>query len=243
MRFDNPIGTNNIAGAPTPMGVAPAPMNINTMSTAPAPMSVEGQQRKPVSLAKGQKISLDKVAQDAGIKVTKVMCGLGWKVNNNNKGFDFDLDCQAFVCNDNRKVINDSAFIFYNQPQGFGVTHMGDNRRGTTTGEVGDAEQIQIDLINVPDNVRYIAITATIHEYEKRKQNFGMVSDAYIRIMDELTGIELCRYDLSEDFDVESAIVVGEIYRYNGEWKFNPVGSGYNGGLRALAISFGVDVE
>lgn len=116
---------------------------------------------------------------------------------------------------------------------------MGDNRTGAGD---GDDEQIRVDLSKVPGNVDKIAFTVTIHEADQRKQNFGQVSNAYIHILDETNGRELIRYDLGEDFSVETALVVGELYRSGGDWKFNAIGSGFSGGLRALCLNFGVNV-
>ncbi len=139
------------------------------------------------------------------------------------------------------KVNNDADFVFYgNLSHSSGaVEHTGDNLTGE--GE-GDDEVIRVDLKAVPDNIQKIAFTVTIYEAQERGQNFGQVSNAYIHVTDATTGTEIIRYDLGEDFSIETAIVVGEIYRNNGEWKFNAIGSGYEGGLYALCKSFGVNV-
>lgn len=190
----------------------------------------------PVSLSKGQKVSLSK--EDPGIK--KAVVGLGWDVNSFDTGADFDLDASAFMLGDNGKCATEKEFIFYGNlkhPSG-SVTHMGDNRTGE--GE-GDDEQIKVDLTAIPANISKIAFTATIYDAEGRRQNFGQVSNAYIRIYNEETGAEILRYDLGEDFSIETAVVFGELYRNNGEWKFNAIGSGYQGGLAALCGSFGID--
>lgn len=193
-----------------------------------------------VSLAKGGKVSLAKAAGDAGVaSLTKIVCGLGWDVNRYDGGSAFDLDAAAFMLNGTGKVRTDADFIFYNQPKGTGIEHTGDNRTGAGD---GDDEQILIDLTAIPADVEKIAFTVTIDNAEARGQNFGMVENSYIRIMDEASGTELIRYDLGEDYSIESAIVVGELYKNNGEWKFNAIGSGFSGGLAALCNNFGVNI-
>lgn len=192
----------------------------------------------PVSLTKGQKVSLTK--DNPGLK--KVVVGLGWDVNAFDTGGDFDLDAAAFLLNDTGKVGSSSDFVFYgnlSHPSG-SVVHQGDNLTGVGD---GDDEQIKIDLSKVPDNITKIAFTVTIYEPEQRKQNFGQVSNAFIRIYNEETGEEMLRYDLGEDFSIETAAVFGELYKNGSEWKFNAIGSGFQGGLAALCANFGVDVE
>lgn len=192
----------------------------------------------PVSLQKGQKVSLTK--DNPGLK--KVVVGLGWDVNAFDTGGDFDLDAAAFLLNDTGKVGSSSDFVFYgnlSHPSG-SVVHQGDNLTGVGD---GDDEQIKIDLSKVPDNVTKIAFTVTIYEPEKRRQNFGQVENAFIRIYNEETGEEMLRYDLGEDFSIETAAVFGELYKSGSEWKFNAIGSGFQGGLAALCANFGVDVE
>ena len=192
----------------------------------------------PVSLQKGQKVNLTK--GNPGLK--KVVVGLGWDVNQFDTGGEFDLDAAAFLLADTGKITKSEDFVFYGNlkhPSG-SVEHMGDNRTGA--GE-GDDEQIRIDLSRVPENLTKIAFTATIYEPEQRRQNFGQVNNAFIRIYNEETGEELLRYDLGEDFSIETAVVFGELYKNNGEWKFNAIGRGYQGGLAALCANFGVDVE
>ena len=188
------------------------------------------------SLSKGQKVDLTK--GKPGLKT--LMVGLGWDVNAFD-GADFDLDASAFMVGANGRCPTDKEFIFYgNQRHPSGsVESMGDNRTG---GGDGDDEQIMVDLSKVPANVDKIAFTCTIYEADERGQNFGLVSNAYIRIVDEASGEELIRYDLGEDFSIETAIVVGELYRNNGEWKFNAIGSGFQGGLAALCGHYGIDV-
>lgn len=192
----------------------------------------------PISLQKGQKVSLTK--GNPGLK--KVVVGLGWDVNSFDTGGDFDLDACAFLLTDSGRVSRPEDFVFYgnlNHPSG-AVTHMGDNLTGE--GE-GDDEQIAVDLSAVPANITKIAFTVTIYDAEGRRQNFGQVNNAFIRIYNEENGQEILRYDLGEDFSIETAAVFGELYKNNGEWKFNAIGSGYQGGLAALCASFGVDVD
>lgn len=194
----------------------------------------------PVNLSKGGKVSLAKAAADAGVAgLSKVVVGLGWDTNRYDGGSDFDLDASAFLVKEDGKVRSDSDFIFYGNKEGSGVTHTGDNRTGDGD---GDDEQIIIDLNSVPADVQKIAFTVTIYEAESRSQNFGMVENSFIRVVDEATGTELIRYDLGEDYSIETAVVVGELYRNNGEWKFNAVGSGFQGGLAALCANYGVNV-
>lgn len=190
-----------------------------------------------ISLAKGQKVDLTKT--NPGL--SKVVVGLGWDTNKYDGGNDFDLDSSVFLLGDNGKVTTESDFIFYNNPNGGNgaVIHTGDNRTGEGD---GDDEQVKINLSIVPANIQRIAFTITIHEADVRNQNFGQVSNAYARIFNESTGEELIRYDLGEDFSIETALVVGELYRHNGEWKFSAIGSGYQGGLAALARDFGLQV-
>lgn len=192
----------------------------------------------PVSLKKGQKVSLTK--DNPGL--TKVVVGLGWDMNQYDTGGDFDLDAAAFLLGDSGKTAASEDFIFYGnlKHSSGGVEHLGDNRTGVGD---GDDEQILVDLSKLPDTVSHIAFTATIYEAEERRQNFGMVSNAFIRIFNEITGEELLRYDLGEDFSIETALVFGELYKNSGEWKFNAIGSGYQGGLAALCANYGVDVE
>ena len=190
-----------------------------------------------ITLAKGQKVDLTK--SNPGLK--NIVVGLGWDVNKYDGGFSFDLDTAAFLTGANGKVTSDTDFVFYNNlrhPSG-SVIHLGDNLTGAGD---GDDEQIKVVLDQVPANIEKISFTATIHEAVQRSQNFGQVSNAYIRVIDESNGTELIRYDLGEDFSIETAIVVGELYRHNGEWKFNAIGSGYQGGLAALCNNFGINV-
>lgn len=191
-----------------------------------------------VNLSKGQKVSLTK--DNPGL--TKVVVGLGWDVNQFDTGKDFDLDAAAFLLTDSGRVSSQNDFVFYGNlthPSG-SVEHMGDNLTGAGD---GDDEQVKVDLSKVPANISRIAFTVTIYEAEERNQNFGQVNNSFIRIYDETTGEELLRYDLGEDFSIETAAVFGELYHHNGEWKFNAIGSGYQGGLAALCANYGVDVD
>lgn len=191
----------------------------------------------PINLSKGQKVDLTK----GNPSLKNIMVGLGWDVNAFDSGSDFDLDAAAFMCGANGKCPTEKEFVFYGNlvHPSEGVKHMGDNRTGE--GE-GDDEQIEIDLTKIPANIERIAFTATIYDADVRRQNFGQVSNAYIRIVDEATNQELIRYDLGEDFSIETAVVVGELYKHNGEWKFNAIGSGFQGGLAALCGHYGIEV-
>ena len=190
-----------------------------------------------INLSKGQKVDLTK----DNPSLTKIMVGLGWDVNAFDSGSDFDLDASVFMVGENGKCPTEKEFIFYGnlEHSSGSVKHMGDNRTGEGD---GDDEQISIELNEIPSNVSRIAFTVTIYEAEARRQNFGQISNAYIRVIDDVTGTELIRYDLGEDFSIETAIVVGELYRHNGEWKFNAVGSGFQGGLAALCGHYGIEV-
>ncbi len=191
----------------------------------------------PINLSKGQKVDLTK--GNPGLK--KIMVGLGWDVNAFDTGADFDLDAAAFMLGADGKCPTDKEFIFYSNLKhpSESVVHQGDNLTGE--GE-GDDEQILVDLTKVPANIEKIAFTVTIYDSDVRHQNFGQVSNAYIRLVDEATGVELIHYDLGEDFSIETAVVVGELYKNNGEWKFNAIGSGFQGGLAALCGHFGIEV-
>ena len=192
----------------------------------------------PVSLKKGQKVSLTK----GNPGLNSLMVGLGWDVNQYDTGGAFDLDSAAFLLGDNGIVTNQNDFVFYgnlSHPSG-GAVHQGDNLTGE--GE-GDDEQIRIDLSRIPANISRIVFTATIYEADERNQNFGQVNNAFIRIVDVDKNDELLRYDLGEDFSIETAAVFGELYRNNGEWKFNAIGSGYQGGLAALCANYGVETD
>lgn len=191
-----------------------------------------------ISLSKGQKIDLSKASPG----LTKTIIGLGWDTNKYSGGDDFDLDASAFLVGENGKVKNDLDFIFYNNLQGGNgsVIHTGDNRTGEGD---GDDEQIKIDFSKIPNHLHKIAITVTIHDAQQRRQNFGQVSNAFVRVVNEDNNQEVLRYDLAEDFSVETAIVVCEIYRHNGEWRFSAVGSGFEGGLASLCKNYGLQVD
>ncbi|MGG0716837.1 TerD family protein [Robertmurraya massiliosenegalensis] len=190
-----------------------------------------------INLSKGQRIDLTKT--NPGL--TRVIVGLGWDTNRYDGGQDFDLDASAFLTDENGRATQDLDFIFYNNlvhPSG-SVEHTGDNRTGEGD---GDDEQIKIDFSKVPVNVSRIAITVTIHDAEQRSQNFGQVSNAFVRVVNADSNEEVLRYDLGEDFSVETAVVICELYKHNGDWKFNAVGSGFSGGLAALCRNFGLQV-
>jgi tellurium resistance protein TerD len=191
-----------------------------------------------ISLQKGGNVNLSKEAGAAGL--AKVTVGLGWDVRSTD-GAAFDLDASVFLLKGDGKVRSDADFVFYNQPKSAegSVVHKGDNRTGA--GE-GDDEAVDVDLAATPAAVEKIAFTVTIHDADARRQNFGMVNKAYIRVVNQADGKELARYDLSEDGSTEAALIFGELYRNNGEWKFKAVGQGFKGGLGPLAASYGVSV-
>jgi|ERR687886_487942 tellurium resistance protein TerD len=184
-----------------------------------------------VSLEKGQRVSLEKVAPG----LSEVFIGLGWDVKSTDTGYDFDLDSSVFLLGANEKLISDSHFIFYNNltspDPDKSVQHLGDNLTGV--GE-GDDEVIKINLKKVPTDVQKIVITVTIHEAQQRKQNFGQVQNAFVRVVNAQTKQEAVRYDLVEDYSIETALIMAELYRKDGEWRLNAVGAGYQGGLQAL---------
>lgn len=190
-----------------------------------------------LSLSKGQNISLSKEAPG----LTKVLIGLGWDERATD-GQDFDLDASLFMLTASGKCRSDADFIFYNQmnsPCG-SVSHTGDNRTGEGD---GDDESIKVDLSKVPADVQTLAVTVTIHDYEARRQSFGQVANAFIRIVNEDNSAEVVRYDLTEDYSTETAMVFGELYRHNGDWKFRAVGQGYAGGLGAMAAQYGLSAS
>lgn len=189
-----------------------------------------------ISLSKGGNVSLSKT--DPSLK--NVLVGLGWDARP-TAGADFDLDASAFMVKEDGKVRSDSDFIFYNQTKSTcgSVEHTGDNRTGE--GE-GDDEAIIVLLDKVPGDIQRIVFSVTIHDAEMRKQNFGQVSHAFVRVVNKDSNNEVARYDLSEDASIETAMVFGEIYRHSGEWKFKAVGQGYAGGLAALARNYGINI-
>ena len=189
-----------------------------------------------ISLSKGGNVSLSKT--DPTLK--NVLVGLGWDARPTD-GADFDLDASAFMVKDDGKVRSDSDFIFYNQMKSTcgSVEHTGDNRTGAGD---GDDEAVIVLLDKVPADVQRIIFCVTIHEADMRKQNFGQVSHAFVRVVNKDSNNEVARYDLSEDASIETAMIFGEIYRHSGEWKFKAVGQGYAGGLAALAKQYGINV-
>jgi tellurium resistance protein TerD len=189
-----------------------------------------------INLEKGQKVTINN-----GIKFAKV--GLGWDVNGYDSGTDFDLDASIFMLGTGDKLIGDEGLIFYNNPvhPSGSVRYSGDNRTGEGQ---GDDEALFIDFAKVPSNVEKLAVVVTIHKATERKQNFGMVSNAYVRLLDtkafgDTEGTEEIRFDLSEDYSTETALLVAEIYRHNGEWKFAAKGDGFNEGLEGFVRKFG----
>lgn len=191
----------------------------------------------PINLSKGQKVDLTK----GNPGLVKLLVGLGWDTNKYDGGAAFDLDAAAFMIGADGKVPTDSEFVFYGNLKhtSESVEHLGDNLTGEGD---GDDEQVMVDLSKVPSNVEKIAFTVTIYEAESRRQNFGQVSNAFIRIVNETNNEELIRFDLGEDFSIETAVVVGELYKHGSEWKFNAIGSGFQGGLAALCRNYGVNV-
>jgi stress response protein SCP2/tellurite resistance protein len=189
-----------------------------------------------VTLSKGQKVDLTK--SHPGLQ--NVVVGLGWNIS--QQGSNFDLDASAFLLGQTGKVNSDQDFVFYNNPSGGNgsIIYSGDNRTGAGA---RDDEQIRIDLNKVPSQIHRIAFTITIHDAQAKRQNFGQISDSYVRIFNEQTNEELLRFNLGRDFTVETAIVAAELYRHNGEWKFNAIASGFQGGLAALCGNFGITVD
>ena len=190
-----------------------------------------------VSLSKGGNVSLSKTDPS----LSRVRVGLGWDARATD-GQDFDLDGSAFLLTVNGKVRSDSDFIFYNNLVSIdgSITHTGDNRTGEGD---GDDEALIIELLNVPQEVATLAFIVTIHDAELRRQNFGQVSNAFMRIVNEDTNVEVGRYDLTEDASTETAMVFGELYRHNQEWKFRAVGQGYAGGLGAMCSQYGINAS
>ncbi|GGX07239.1 TerD family protein [Streptomyces noursei] len=189
-----------------------------------------------VSLAKGGNVSLTKEAPG----LTAVSIGLGWDVRTTT-GADYDLDASALLCTDAGKAASDQHFVFYNNltsPDG-SVRHTGDNLTGAGD---GDDETVDVMLDGVPAEITKIVFPVSIHDAQSRGQNFGQVRNAYIRVVNQQGGAELARYDLTEDASTETAMVFGELYRHNGEWKFRAVGQGYASGLAGIAADFGVNV-
>ncbi|MFC5469374.1 TerD family protein [Cohnella suwonensis] len=191
-----------------------------------------------ISLSKGQRIDLTKTNPS----LKNAILGLGWDTNKYSGGQAFDLDACAFLLHENGKANGIEDFVFYNNLSAYGgaVVHSGDNRDGEGD---GDDERIKLNFSKIPPGIHRIGITVTIHEAQQRNQNFGQVSNAFVRLLDEHTKAEILRFDLGEDFSVETAVVVCELYRHGGEWKFQAVGSGFTGGLSALARNYGLDAQ
>ncbi len=189
-----------------------------------------------VSLSKGGNVSLSKEAPG----LSAITVGLGWDARATD-GADFDLDASIFMVGDNGKVLADDGFIFYNNKKSScgSVEHLGDNRTGAGD---GDDEQAKVSLSQVPATIKRLVFAVTIHEAESRKQNFGQVSNAFIRVLNQTDGKELARYDLAEDAATETAMIFGEVYRHGDEWKFKAIGQGFAGGLGPLAAAHGVNI-
>lgn len=185
-----------------------------------------------VSLTKGGNVSLSRTSPE----LKKILLGLGW-------GEGFDLDASVFMLNEHGKVRSDEDFIFYGNllSKCDAVRHKGDNKTGAGDGD-GDQEEIIVDLDKVPADIQRLSITVTIYDEVASKQNFGQVGDAYMRIVNVENDLELVRFDLSEDYSTETAMIFGEVYRNNGEWKFKAVGQAFSGGLAAMCSNFGVQV-
>ncbi len=189
-----------------------------------------------VSLSKGGNVNLSKEAPG----LTHIKIGLGWDARATD-GAAFDLDAVGFLLKAEGKIVSDNSFIFYNNKTSEcgSVIHLGDNQTGE--GE-GDDEAVTVDLVKVPSEVDKFVVAVTIHEAEKRNQNFGQVSNAFVRVLNDSNNSEIARYDLSEDASVETAMIFGELYRHGNDWKFRAVGQGFAGGLGPLASSYGVSV-
>ena len=189
-----------------------------------------------VNLTKGGRISLNKEAP--GLK--KILIGLGWDTNASDTGADFDLDASVFLLDSNAKVANEKDFVFYNNLSSSdgSVVHTGDNRTGEGD---GDDESIKVDLSKISSSIKEIAIVVTIHEAAQRKQNFGMVRNAFIRLVNDETNTEIVRYDLEEDYSTETGLLFGRLYFKDNEWKFSAVGTGYKEGLEGFCKQFGLN--
>jgi tellurium resistance protein TerD len=189
-----------------------------------------------VSLSKGGNVSLSKVAPN----LTAVTVGLGWQIRQTS-GTDYDLDASAIVVDEWGKVLSDQYFVFFNNllsPDG-AVKHLGDNLVG---GGGGDDEQITVELSALTPQASKVVFAVSIYDADARRQTFGQVRNAFIRVTDSVFGTEIARYDLTEDASTETAMIFGELYRYSNEWKFRAVGQGYASGLRGIALDFGVNV-
>ncbi|MDC9594039.1 TerD family protein [Xenorhabdus sp. IM139775] len=188
-----------------------------------------------VSLSKGGNVSLSKEAPS----MKNVLIGLGWDARATD-GQDFDLDASAFLLTANGKVRSDADFIFYNNLKSAdgSIMHTGDNRTGEGD---GDDESLKIKLDQVPADVEKVVFVVTIHDAQTRSQSFGQVSGAFIRLVNDDTQVEVARYDLTEDASTETAMLFGELYRHNAEWKFRAVGQGYAGGLASVCAQYGIN--
>ena len=189
-----------------------------------------------VSLQKGGNVSLSKEAPG----LTEVIVGLGWDPRVTD-GTEFDLDASVFVTGENGKVLNDASFIFYNNKTSAdgSIEHLGDNRSGQGD---GDDEQVNVKLNGLGADVKKLVFAVTIHDAEARKQSFGQVGNAYIRVLNKADGKEIARFDLSEDASTETAMIFGELYRHNDDFKFKAIGQGFAGGLKPLAEAHGVSI-
>lgn len=190
-----------------------------------------------LSLRKGGNLSLSKTDPS----LNKILIGLGWD-ERATSGAEFDLDASVFLVAANGKVRGDHDFIFYNQlkSDNGAVEHTGDNRTGEGD---GDDESIKVNLSLVPSQIEKIIVTVTIHDATARHQNFGQVANAFMRIVNEETGVEIVRFDLAEDYSIETAMIFGELYRYQSEWKFRAVGQGYEGGLSQMCRQYGIQIS
>ncbi len=189
-----------------------------------------------LSLQKSGNLSISKAAPN----LTNILIGLGWDVRTTD-GAAFDLDASLFMVGETGKVRSDADFIFYNQAKSAcgSVEHTGDNRTGAGD---GDDESIKVNLANVPANVSRLIVTVTIHDAQARQQSFGQVGGAFMRVVNSADNSEIARFDLSEDYSTETAMIFGEVYRHNGEWKFKAIGQGYSGGLYAMCQQYGVNI-
>ncbi len=186
-----------------------------------------------INLQKGQKVNLEKNGQS----VQKFVVGMGWDVNETDSGQGFDLDASAFMLAENGKVLTSNHFIFYNNltsPEGC-AEHTGDNLTGAGD---GDDESIKIDLTKAPANLASITFVVTIHDAENRRQNFGQVKNAFVRVYDPTGNEEILKFDLGEDFSIETAVEFGKIYKKDGQWKFEAIGTGFAGGLQKFVDKY-----
>lgn len=187
-----------------------------------------------INLQKGQRVNIE---NSQGSSIQKFRLGLGWDTNETHSGHDFDLDASAFILGENGKTISDSHFVFYNNlkdPEE-SVSHTGDNLTGEGD---GDDEMIDIDISKLNPGAKSINIVVTIHDASSRSQNFGQVRNAFVRLYDPTTNEEYMKFDLSEDFSIETAVEFGRIYSHNGNWKFEAIGTGFSGGLQSFVDKY-----